>query len=306
MRTRIVPVLVAVSAAFLLAACSGATSEQGLDLSNDMVESPPIAGAPAGEGSIARDDKTGGAFTTSQDQSIIRTAYVSIRVEDVGAATRDVRSLVGRRHGIISAEDSQVTGDSTYSSMTASVPAAELDAFISDISSLGTVESVSANAQDVTTQVVDLDARIEALQTSIDRMSQLLAQAEQIDDLLAIETQLSQRQAELDSLTAQRAWLGDQVAMSSVTITLAPTTTLAEVDAPGFLSGLRSGWAAFVSAIAVAITAVGFLLPFAIILILVLIPLVVIAVRQSRRRAPQTANHRDETKATVGSTRSGE
>jgi len=62
------------------------------------------------------------------------------------------------------------------------------------------------------------------------------------------------------------------------------STPIAEVDAPGFVSGLRSGWAAFTSAIAVAITAVGFLLPFGLVLVLVAVPLIGIAIRQSRRR----------------------
>lgn len=301
MRTRIVPVLVAVSAAFLLAACSGVASEPSFDLSNDMVAEGSPAVAPE-DGTVSRDGKVGGGVTT-QEQSVIRTAYVSLTVEDVGRSTRDVHELVAKRRGLVSAEDSQVNGDANYSTMTVQVPAAALDSFIADVSSLGTVDSVSVGAQDVTTQVVDLDARIKALQASIDRMTVLLAQAERIDDLLAIETQLSSRQAELDSLTAQRTWLGDQVAMSSVTISLSPVTTLTDIDAAGFLSGLRSGWAAVVSAIAVGVTALGFLLPFAMILMLVLVPLIAIAVRQSRRRVHPTSGEAD--KEPVGSSPSG-
>jgi len=194
-----------------------------------------------------------------------------------------VHSLVRKRNGLISSEDTQSTGDTTYSNITAQIPADDLDAFIAEVSALGTVDSVNINAQDVTTQVVDLDARISALKTSIDRMTQLLAQASRIEDLLAIETQLSQRQAELDSLTAQRTWLGDQVAMSTITISLSPTTQIGDVDAPGFLSGLQSGWAAFVSIIMVAITALGFFLPFLLVLVVVAVPVTIVVVRQTRR-----------------------
>ena len=303
MRRRVVPVIAAIGAAFLLAACSAATSDQGTELPNDVVAEDTVAGAPM-EPMVASDEKGGGTSTT-QEQALIRTAFVNIRVDDVGAATSDVRSLVAQRDGLISSENSQVDGESTYSSMTVQVPAAGLDEFIAAISALGTVDAVSVNAQDVTTQVVDLDARIAALETSIDRMSELLAQADQIDDLLAIETQLSSRQAELDSLTAQRAFIGDQVALSSVTITLAPLSTITEVDAPGFLSGLRSGWAAFISAIAVGVTAFGFLLPFALIALLVLVPLVAIAIRQSRRRITAAPTPRAEEKVSADSTPSG-
>ncbi len=215
---------------------------------------------------------------------MIRTGYVSMRVEDVTKAAFDVHALVRKRNGLISSEDTQSNGDTTYSTITAQIPADDLDGFIADISALGTVDSINVNAEDVTRQVVDLDARISALETSITRMTQLLAQASRIEDLLAIETQLSQRQAELDSLTAQRTWLGDQVAMSTITVSLSPKTQIADVDAPGFLSGLQSGWAAFVSLIMVAVTALGFFLPFLIVLGVIAVPLTVIAVRQARRR----------------------
>ena len=212
-----------------------------------------------------------------------------MQVDDVTTSAFDVHALIKKRNGLISSEDTQSSGDMTYSNITAQIPAADLDAFIADVSALGTVTSINVNAQDVTTQVVDLDARIKALQTSIDRLTQLLAEASRIEDLLAIETQLSQRQAELDALTAQRTWLGDQVAMSTITVSLSPVTQIADVDAPGFLSGLQSGWSAFLSLIMVAVTAVGFFLPFLLVLALIAIPVTIVIVRQARRHHPRTA-----------------
>ena len=55
------------------------------------------------------------------------------------------------------------------------------------------------------------------------------------------------------------------------------------VDAPGFLTGLENGWAAFVSLIMVAITALGFFLPFLLVLMIIAIPVTLVIVRQSRR-----------------------
>ncbi len=187
---------------------------------------------PAAEGMPA-DGKAATTPTVTTDRQIIKTGYVSMQVDDVTTSAFDVHALIKKRNGLISSEDTQSSGDMTYSNITAQIPAADLDAFIADVSALGTVTSINVNAQDVTTQVVDLDARIKALQTSIDRLTQLLAEASRIEDLLAIETQLSQRQAELDALTAQRTWLGDQVAMSTITVSLSPVTQIADVDAPG-------------------------------------------------------------------------
>jgi hypothetical protein len=290
MRARTAPLLITLAAAFLLAGCSGATSSgTEADMGGVSGGVPVEADAPAMTGEMAVTDKAAQAPSlVTTDRQVIRTGYVSMRVDDVARTAFDVHALVKKRNGVVSSEDTQSSGDATYANITAQIPAADLDAFIADISALGNVDSVNITAQDVTTQVVDLDARIKVLQTSIDRMTQLLAQASRIEDLLAIETQLSQRQAELDSLTAQRTWLGDQVAMSTITVTLSPTTQITDVDAPGFLSGLQSGWAAFVSLIMVAITAAGFLLPFLLVLAAIAIPLVLIIIRQAHRRHTST------------------
>lgn len=281
----------ALAVAFLLAGCSttsgtDATVEGGAPVvAGDMAVSEEM---PAGEG-MAVDGKAAATPTTvNTERQIIKTGYVSMQVEDVTKSAFDVHALIKKRNGLISSEDTQSSGDMTYSNITAQIPASDLDAFIADVSALGTVTSINVNAQDVTTQVVDLDARIKALQTSIDRLTQLLAEASRIEDLLAIETQLAQRQAELDALTAQRTYLADQVAMSTITVSLSPVTQIADVDAPGFLSGLQSGWAAFLSLIMVAVTAVGFFLPFLLVLAIIAIPVTLVIVRQARRHHPQS------------------
>ncbi len=304
MRGKAAPLLIAVLAAAALLAGCGGTTDAEMDMS--MPDGVSVeGGAPALSEEMAVEDRAAAAAVPTERQ-VIRTGYVSMRVDDVSKTAFDVHALVRKRNGLISSEDTQSTGDSTYSTITAQIPADDLDAFIADVSALGTVDSINVNAQDVTTQVVDLDARISALETSIDRMTQLLAQASRIEDLLAIETQLSQRQAELDSLTAQRTWLGDQVAMSTITVSLSPTTQIADVDAPGFLSGLESGWAAFVSLIMVAITALGFFLPFLLVLAAIAIPVTIIAVRQARRhrRTPASATTDAASPDTAASTQS--
>lgn len=279
MRAR-VALAAALAAGFLLAGCSTTGSTTAMDpaIAPDGVSVD--GGAPAEDMAVT---KEAAGVPTTIDRQVIRTGYMSMRVEDVKGSAFEVHGLVAKYQGVISSEDLQSSDDSAYATVTAQIPADKLDAFIQDVSKLGTVDSVNVSAQDVTSQVVDLDARIAALETSIERLTELLAQATRIEDLLAIETQLSQRQSELDALTAQRTWLGDQVAMSTLSVSLSPLTQVTEVDAPGFLSGLQSGWAAFVSLIMVAITALGFFLPFLVVLAIIAIPVTIALVRVSRR-----------------------
>ena len=153
---------------------------------------------------------------------------------------------------------------------------------VADLGDLGTVISVSITAQDVTTQVVDLDARIGVLQTSIDRLKSLQAQATSVTDLVAVESELANRQGELDSLTAQRGYLGQQVAMSTVTVSLSPITELTSSTAPGFLAGLQNGWSAFLALIAFVITSAGFLIPFVVIGAIVVIPVILLVMKRKK------------------------
>lgn len=272
------------AAGLLLTGCGGSVTTMDEAMVDGMVtEQMPIGDAPMAEAGSSR-DTTGPVSPAVTDRSIIRTAYVSLRVDAVDTAVRQVRDLTRASQGLVVSENISGTDGDAYASVTVQVPADALDPYLDQVQALGTVDSLDVSAQDVTTQVVDLDARIDALQTSIDRLTTLMAEAQRVEDLLAVETELARRQAELDSLTAQRTYLADQVAMSTVTVSLSPLTRVADVDTPGFLSGLSSGWSALVALVGYAFTALGFLLPFLLIAGVIAIPLTWLLVRQTRRR----------------------
>lgn len=283
--------LLGLAAALLIGATTlAACGEQSASTGPAVAEAPAMmaegeammdSGAMMDQGSVMQQ--------APADREIIRTGYLSMRVENMQTSIGKVRELIAASGGIISAEDASGSGGSedegiTYANITAQIPADGLDAFVKEASALGVVDNVSITAQDVTQQGIDLDARIAALETSIERLNELLAQADKVEDLVAIEGQLSARQAELDSLVAQRTWLSQQVAMSTVTISLSPITTIADVEVPGFLSGLESGWSALVTLAKVAVTAAGFFLPFLIIAAIIAIPLTILLVRRARRK----------------------
>jgi hypothetical protein len=164
------------------------------------------------------------------------------------------------------------------------IPADKLDGVLADAKKLGTVESMSIGHNDVTSQRVDLDARIEALQTSVNRLLQLMGRAGNVADLLAAESSLTQRQAELDSLRAQRATLGDQVSYATINVSL--STKPAAVPQPGFLNALRHGWHSLLSAVHGVVMAVGFLIPWIPVLAVAALVLVLVMRRKPFRGTP--------------------
>ena len=225
--------------------------------------------------------------TGQQPREIVRNADMGIRVDDVRASVGGITAITKSVQGRVSNESVDASGGGAESaSMTLRIPAASLDDSLARIGALGTVTSLYINTEDVTAQGIDLDARIAALQTSVTRLQELLAQSKSTGDLLAIEKELSARQAELDSLVAQRKALSESVALSTVTVQISPTSVASESLPPGFVAGVESGWNALRTAAAVLITVVGFLLPFALTLIVIGIPVLVVVrvVRRRRRR----------------------
>ena len=195
------------------------------------------------------------------DQQIIRTAYVSVDVDDVATGVSAIADLTADLEGQLQSQSVQGTGEDSSANMTVRVPASNLDALLASIDTLGEVTSSSVDAQDVAVEVIDLEARITTLEESIDRLRDLQSQAASVADLVTVESELSARQAELESLTARRDYLMRQVEMSTAYISLTTTTTGPGVT-PDFLGGLERGWNSVISLAAGLITLGGFLTPY--------------------------------------------
>jgi hypothetical protein len=144
------------------------------------------------------------------------------------------------------------------------VPVAKLDGAVRDLKLLGTVQNAETRSEDVTAQRVDLDARIKALQTSVDRLLAIMRDAKDPDALITAENALSQRQADLDSLRAQRDLLGDRIDYSTVDVTFVAE----QIGGPspqryeGFTGQIERGWNGLVSVLDTLVLLFGLLLPW--------------------------------------------
>ncbi len=217
----------------------------------------------------------------AKGRDIVTTGTVAITVADVDAAVGHLIDLTTGSGGRVDARtESTSSRRSPTAELTVRIPTGQLDTFLADVRSLGEVTSVSVNHSDVTATRIDQDARIAALQASVDRLTALLKSATTTADLLAAEDALAQRQADLDSLRAQRDGLVDRVDYATITATLSaepvPVST-------GFMAAIGRGWGALLACTRALITVVGFLLPWSPVLIIGVLALG--ARRRFRRRA---------------------
>lgn len=122
----------------------------------------------------------------------------------------------------------------------------------------------------------------------MDSARKLLARATSINDLVTLENEVGRREADLASLEAKKRRLADLTALSTITVAfVGPQAATVEPDDDlGFLVGLRGGWSAFLSSATVALTVLGAVLPFALLIGVPVGLLIWLARRRRARRAP--------------------
>lgn len=270
-----------------LTACSGGggadDSSGSAGAGYDSVEE---AAPEAADGDQAQDDDAGadlaGDSAEDSERQVITTAYAAVEVDDTSEAVAELLSRTTGYGGYVEdrSERTDTDGTATRASLTLRLPAENLAGMLEALEELGDVSELSESAQDVTGTVRDLDARIEALETSVDRLIEIMAEADTAEDLLQVETTLSQRQADLEALQAERNALGDQVAMSTLQVELS-TEPITEVEADGFLGGLQSGWNGLVATANALLVVAGTALPW---LLVAAVPVLGLYLLLRRRR----------------------
>lgn len=259
-----------------LTGCSGTDDDAGSTALQDTADTALQDTAGQSDPGTRAEDTAGGESALVRTGSsadvrgvaVISTGVVSLRTEDVADAVFEVERLVDEYDGSVA--DSQTrsdrAGEAKTSRLVLRIPSADFDAVMGDLAGLATWSEASRKSQDVTTEVIDNEVRIRAQRASLERVETLLARAESIRDIMAIEAQLTRRQAELDSLTGQQAWLEDQTSLATVKVHIERSPVAgpkAAEDDNGFLSGLAAGWHGLTRVSVAAATALGAVLPFA-------------------------------------------
>ncbi len=139
------------------------------------------------------------------------------------------------------------------------VPSSRLDTTLDALSELGTVERRTTSTSDESSTYTDTSSRIKTMRASIARVQRLIASTDDIDQLVTLESDLSTRQADLESLLAQLKDLERRTSTSPVTVSLSQegAPEREDEDATGFVAGLSAGWDAFGSSAAVLLTVLG-------------------------------------------------
>ena len=281
----------AMTAALLLAGCgagsdNSATSSMAMSATDEMEITMDAAnGLETGE----IDANT----LEDSERKIVYTASVSIETDTFEDSSDTIQQLVDEAGGYIAS--SSLRGNTGRGSRSVSysckIPAEHYKRFLESLSGTGNVYRVNQYTDDITTQYVDVEARLSTLENQRKRLEELASEAEDIDTLLSIETQLGEVQYQLESYTAQMRTLQNQVSYSTVDIDLSEVANVSEGTAFGtrVKAAFGGSWDTFVAAVQGLIIALIYLLPGLVVLAVILavvIPLVIRHKRKERARKP--------------------
>jgi hypothetical protein len=198
--------------------------------------------------------------TRDTEQKIIRSASLSIEVDDFQARSDALGRIVERSDGFISNSYSYVTDTGRKrGEITIRVPKDAFLSVISEIEQLGTVQSKQTSGEDVTEEYIDLTARLNNSERQEQRLLEILELADDVEDILDVERELARVRGEIEQLTGRITYLDNRVELATISISLYEPEPI--THSWGIRDAFRAAFEGFVSVIRGLIIAIGYVLP---------------------------------------------
>jgi hypothetical protein len=229
--THILPIL---ALSLTLAACGGSmaasapTAAPAAAMEAAPAAPPQSAGGATAleQGNAAADAQAPGA---QQDvpRLVIKTADLSLQVDNARDAEASLRVLVGQLGGYIVKVETNGTDENMSSHVIFRVPAERFEQALSGVQGLAKkVLARTLGGDDVTEEFVDLESRLKNLEATRDRLQSFLDKAENVDEALKVNQSLSDLQGQIEQLKGRQQFLQRSASLSTINVTLSPLPTI--------------------------------------------------------------------------------
>lgn len=236
----------------------------------------------------------------SYGAKIIKNASISLETREFDAHTAYIRQRADDMGGYVSnsytsgKKPESYSDSGRYASITVRIPQQRLESFLADARGIATVVSESMSGDDITTSYYDTESRLSVYTTQRDRVLALLSKAETMEDIIALESELSRITYEIESLTTSLRRWDNLVDYSTVTVDLREIAVFSTSASPdSFGTRISEGFAKTLSGLAVFFEnlLVFLIVASPVLLLLALITVVVLLLvrRNNRKRAAHMA-----------------
>lgn len=235
------------------------------------------------------------------EQKLIRTIRLTAETNDLDAFLPQIEKRVAELGGYVESQESYNgsvgSSGARYARYVIRIPAQQLDQFVNQVSDVSNIISKSESTEDVTLSYIEVEGRVKALETEQDRLLELLAKAETMEDLLQIEARLTDVRAELEQVKSTLRMYDNKVDFGTVHLNVDEVVEYTEEEPEGFWARITTGFADSMKNTGTIITeltifiivAIPYLLPgAAVIAVVVIIGIIVSKVNRKKHQKKQT------------------
>lgn len=201
---------------------------------------PPVAPQPAPSSGTTEEPRPAQGRNQDFSRMIIYNTSITLTVKDVPASVDEVSALATRSGGYISGSSVRQEGARTFATVNIRVPAQGYAEVMAALRGIGLkVESEKGSAQDVTEEFADIDAQVRNLQVTEEQLRALMAKATTIDEILRVQTQISNVRGQIERLKGRQVFLQRNAELATINVSLQPEAAARAQTTPNGWDPLR-------------------------------------------------------------------
>lgn len=162
-----------------------------------------------------------GAEVRARAPMIARTSELVVITKDFDRVRAEIDAAVKTHQGYVGQLSVTGSGNNRVFEATLRIPSDKLDAVMADLKKLGRVESEQQNAEEVTREYVDLDARLVNARNAEKRLTDLLQnRAGRLTDVLDVEKEIQRVREQIETMTAEEKALVNRVSFATLNVSV--------------------------------------------------------------------------------------
>ncbi len=257
MKKRSIAILMALLLLLGLAACGGASNSaatpaaapaaSGGTMNFDgywakdemaMAEAAEAPMAPMDAGS----DLSGDRSNLPDGVKMIYRASLELETQEFERSDNDIKALTKSLGGYFEEQNAYTrSGGYRTASYTVRVPAERFEEFLAQVGNVCTVIRQSQNAEDVSEYYYDMESRLETAKIKLDRLQDLLARAEEMEDIITLEGAISDTEYQIERLSGEKRHYDALIGYSTINVSLSEVYRITEIETAPLTFGERLG-----------------------------------------------------------------
>ncbi len=155
------------------------------------------------------------------DRMIVRTGNMTLVVDDIAGTINRITQIAAEHQGFVVSSQSWKEGQLLRGTISIRIVAGDYDMVVHEIGSLAVdITSQTTSSQDVTEEYIDLDAQLKNLQATEQQLLQVMAKAETVEDILAVQRELTNTRDSIERTQARMQYLERTSSYSLINIQL--------------------------------------------------------------------------------------